>query len=908
MFSIHPEKAPGPDGFSANFYQTFWDILGTEVIEDIKHFFTTGVLDPRQNETHVRLIAKVTGQRKVADYRPIALCSTYYKIIAKLLTRRLQPLLPELIAEHQSAFVKGRAISDNVLITHEILHYLQHSKAKVRCSMAIKTDMSKAYDRIEWGFLRNVLIRFGFHETWVSWIMTCVTSISYSYLINGAAQGKFIPSRGIRQGDPLSPYLFILCTEVLSGLCKKAQLQGDVVGVKVARNCPAINHLLFADDTMFFSSTDPRSCASLIAILKKYEEASGQFINLDKSAITFSSKTPGEARRRVREQLQILNEGGIGKYLGLPEHFGRKKRDIFASLVDRIRQRSHSWTSRFLSGAGKLILLKTVLTAMPTYSMSCFKLPLSLCKQIQSVLTRFWWDVSPDVRKMCWVSWQKLTKPKGAGGLGFREIVQFNDALLAKLSWRVLQNPNSLLSRTLLGKYCIHDTFLEVQAPSSVSHGWRGILVGRDLLTKGLGWALGSGRSVPVWREPWLSTDEPLAIIGPPTFATRNWCVDSLILPGTNEWNFAEIRRVVPHYEKLIRVLIPSALAAPDERVWLHNASGVYTTKSGYAIAKLFNGTPADLAFNWKKCVWQVDTSPKIRHLLWKANNGALPVGSVLENRGLAANIRCKRCDEIETELHVLFTCPYAVKVWELAPCVFKPTSDNTDTIALLLQHCRKMISLPPTGLGSTPLYPWILWVLWTNRNRNVFENRVFSEEESILKAIQDARAWKAAQTIVKKPSLPQCVVQLPCAHVSNSYTWSVFSDAAWESTSGNCGMGWLLCDASNSTIDSSSSHRRFVPSALVAEALAVKAALSAAVSSHVSCINVFSDSKNLISLLKSQGQDVVLKGLLHDIVMLAKSFNSISFCYLPRLANVCADSFAKASLYSLSSAATFVD
>ncbi|KAF3511268.1 hypothetical protein F2Q69_00000613 [Brassica cretica] len=130
----------------------------------------------------------------------------------------------------------------------------------------------------------------------------------------------------------------------------------------------------------------------------------------------------------------------------------------------------------------------------------------------------------------------------------------------------------------------------------------------------------------------------------------------------------------------------------------------------------------------------------------------------------------------------------------------------------------------------------------------------------------------------------------------------------AWESTSGNCGMGWLLCDASNSTIDSSSSHRRFVPSALVAEALAVKAALSAAVSSHVSCINVFSDSKNLISLLKSQGQDVVLKGLLHDIVMLAKSFNSISFCYLPRLANVCADSLAKAGLYSLSSAATFVD
>lgn len=325
LFSIHPDKAPGPDGFSASFYQSFWDSIGDEITKDIQAFFSIGAMDPRQNETHVRLIPKIVGPKKVAEYRPIALCNTHYKIIAKLLTRCLQPLLSRLISEFQSAFIKGRSIADNVLITHEILHYLQHSGASVRFSMAIKMNMSKAYDRIEWSFLRNVLTQFGFHKVWISWIMTCVSMVSYSFLMNGAAKGRVTPSRGIRQGDPLSPYLFILYKEVLSDLCKTAQLKGEVIGVKVARNSPAIKHLLFADDTMFFSRTELRSCKALISILAMYEGASGQCINFDKSSITFGAKTPGEVKRHIREQFRIANEGGIGKYLGLPEHFGRKK-------------------------------------------------------------------------------------------------------------------------------------------------------------------------------------------------------------------------------------------------------------------------------------------------------------------------------------------------------------------------------------------------------------------------------------------------------------------------------------------------------------------------------------------------------------------------------------------------------
>lgn len=327
-------------------------------------------------------------------------------------------------------------------------------------------------------------------------------------------------------------------------------------------------------------------------------------------------------------------------------------------------------------------------------------------------------------------------------------------------------------------------------------------------------------------------------------------------------------------------------------------------TKSGYAIAKLCNGVKSNRAFDWKKFIWQIDSSPKIKHFLWKVNNKALPVGSVLERRGLSVSTTCKRCGGHETELHVLLQCPFASKVWDLVPCLHKPDPQGTTSVSDLLQKCQQMISLPPLGLETTPLYPWILWILWTNRNKLLFDNRVFLEEDTVLKAIQDARAWKMAQASFDKPPLPQNVVP-SYANVLQavySYTWSSFSDVAWDDSTGNCGLGWQLRDSDRFCTESSSSHRRFVSSALVAEALAVKAVVSAAVSSHVSSLQVFSNSKALILLLKSQGQDVSMKGILHDIHLLAQSFTSISFVFIPRLAKSQADSLAKSALYHLHS------
>ncbi|XP_056845199.1 uncharacterized protein LOC130496777 [Raphanus sativus] len=292
-WSINAEKAPGPDGFSAGFFHTHWNRIGTAVVREVQEFFSGAPLPDTINHTHVRLIPKVSKPQKVSEYRPIALCNVYYKIYSKIITRRLQPLMEKLISENQSAFVPGRAIGDNVLITHEVLHYLKSSKAEQRCAMAIKTDMSKAYDRLEWDFISLVLLR-------------------YIILINGLPRGMVVPSRGIRQGDPLSPYIFIMCSEVLSGLCNRAQELGTLQGLRVARGCPRVSHLLFADDTMFFLNANKGNCQALKTILSSYEQASGQSINKDKSAITFSRKAPAELKEMIKNELEISKEGELG--------------------------------------------------------------------------------------------------------------------------------------------------------------------------------------------------------------------------------------------------------------------------------------------------------------------------------------------------------------------------------------------------------------------------------------------------------------------------------------------------------------------------------------------------------------------------------------------------------------------
>ena len=238
-------KAPGADGMPVLFYKKFWSMVGKKVKEEVLAVLNGEDMPEGWNETVIVLIPKISSPEKLKDLRPISLCNVVYKIISKVLANKLKQVLPEIISPSQSAFVPGRLITDNVLLAYELTHYLNHRKWGKNGVAAIKLDMSKAYDRVEWMFLEKIMTKLGFFEQWVERVMKCVTTVRYRIKVNEEYSDSIVPHRGLRQGDPLSPYLFILCAEGLSSMLQRAEENGKIEGISVCRGAPRINHLFF---------------------------------------------------------------------------------------------------------------------------------------------------------------------------------------------------------------------------------------------------------------------------------------------------------------------------------------------------------------------------------------------------------------------------------------------------------------------------------------------------------------------------------------------------------------------------------------------------------------------------------------------------------------------------------------
>ena len=264
---------------------------------------------------------------------------------------------------------------------------------------------------IEWSFIRSLMLRLGFAEKLVDLLMFCVTSVPYQVIINGEPRGRITPTRGLRQGDLLFLFLFILCTEALISLLQGAEEEKRILGLRVARASPRISHLLFADDSLFFFKAEVRQCKEILDILESYGKASGQQLKVYKSSIIFGNKVDHNVKKDIKRALGITTEGGMGKYLGLPEQICGSKMKVFSYVQDRLNGCVTSWSARLLSKGGKEVQIKSVAQAVPTYGMSCYLLPQGIVEKIKSVISNFWWSSSQNNRGLHWIAWDKICVP-----------------------------------------------------------------------------------------------------------------------------------------------------------------------------------------------------------------------------------------------------------------------------------------------------------------------------------------------------------------------------------------------------------------------------------------------------------------------------------------------------------------
>ncbi|XP_031116501.1 uncharacterized protein LOC116020159 [Ipomoea triloba] len=627
LFSMFPDKAPGPDGMNPGFYQHYWDVVGGDVTEFVINCLQSCSFPEGLNATNVVLIPKKKVPESVADLRPIALCNVVYKIMAKVLANRLKPLLDNLISESQSAFIPNRLITDNILIAAEIGHYLNRKQGGLAGWGALKLDMAKAYDRMEWHYLRRMMEALGFAP---------------SFVINGVPTGNIIPSHGLRQGDPLSPYLFIICAEGLSLLLQKAQVEGSIKGCRVARGAPPVSHLFFADDSLLFFRANAQEAGAVKHCLDLYESMSGQAVNYHKSSVCFSRNTQEMHRVEVAAVLGITQAPNFGKYLGLPAFVGRNRRAALSYIEDKIKQRIGSWNKKLLSQAGKEILLKSVAQAMPTFSMSVFLLPESVCLSIERTMNRFWWGSGTE-RRIHWKAWDRLCIPKKFGGLGFKDLRVFNLAMLGKQAWRFLTMPNSLVARIYKARYYPKTSFIDAAVGNCPSFCWRSIMAAHNLICSGARRRIGDGKSTLIWGHSWLP-DDPSPMVHTTMPANLNGTyVSGLIDEESGTWDISILNDIFTPEDVLRISRVPVSSGYEDIWFWHGDPKGCYTVKSGYKLVMgEFSNMEGD--FDDWTALWKLKVPPKWKTFLWRALSDTLPVTTSLLIRRVDVDPACPKC------------------------------------------------------------------------------------------------------------------------------------------------------------------------------------------------------------------------------------------------------------------------
>ncbi|KAL5545374.1 hypothetical protein UlMin_005061, partial [Ulmus minor] len=504
VFEIDREKSPGPDGYTGAFFQDCWGILKNDMVKIFEEFHRNGKVCGNMNHTFLCLIPKKLDVQQVKDFRPISLVSGLYKILAKLLANRLREVLEETISMAQGAFVHNRQILDVVLVATEAVE--DYRKRKKR-GVIFKVDFEKAYDHVNWDFLDLVLEKKGFGARWRTWMRGCISSANFSIMINGKPRGRFGASRGLRQGDPLSPFLFILVADILGRMMDKAVSIGEVKGFKVGREEVVVSHLQFADDTLFLLDPDQSNIQKVHTILNFFSMCSGLKINMNKSSLA-GIHMEDEEVMALAAVVGCEKGSWPMKYLGLPLGGNPNSTEFWNPVVEKVGKRLDGWKKSVLSKGGRLTMIQSVLSSIPIYFMSLFKLPNGVAALLEKMMRQFLWDKEVGGKGKNLVDWKLVCSPKESGGLGIGNLLIRNKALLGKWLWRFPLEQHTLWAAVIRSKYGLNregwDTNLVTVG--SFRSPWKFIAQGTSNFLLNTKWVVGRGDRILFWHHAWVDS------------------------------------------------------------------------------------------------------------------------------------------------------------------------------------------------------------------------------------------------------------------------------------------------------------------------------------------------------------------------------------------------------------------
>jgi len=513
------------------------------------------------------------------------------------------------------------------------------------------------------------------------------------------------------KGDPLSPYLFILCMEKLSAAINNAFNQGMWEPIRINNTGPHLYHLLFADDVLLFI----KAKSSQFKVVSEICKASGLKINLSKSRAFFSSGTPQAKIQKITTLSGIRSTTALDKYLGFPILKGRPKRSYFLFIIEKMQNRLASWKGKLLNKAGRLTLYSSVLSSIPTYYMQISWLPQNICDNIDQTTRNFIWKGNTS-RGVHLVNWKQVASPKLTGGLGIRAARDANTVLLGKLVWNMVQTTDKLWVNIISRKYTNGSKFLfDASGQHHSSPTWSSIIHARNVLKSGYSWRAGSCNS-SFWYSNWSS----LGVLGIKVpfvdIHDIHLTVHDVITNNGQHTPslYTNLPTIIADAINNIRLSFNSALE--DAYIWPRNKNVIYSAKSGYSWIISQHEPDSQAADSWS-WIWRLKVPEKFKFLIWLACHNSVPTLTLLHHRNMVNSSICG--GQEETLFHCMRDCKFSAVIWR-----------KIGFSSLQFFSANSMVTWLKDGANCSRSTEFLtgLWWLWRHRNNMCLENQTMSD------------------------------------------------------------------------------------------------------------------------------------------------------------------------------------